>query len=287
MQTTIVTTLLLPLALGVIMFGLGLHLKPKDFARVITAPKPVAIGLATQMLVLPPIAWLIAVVFRLPPELAVGMLLLAASPGGATANVFSHLAKGDVALNITLTAINSLLILLTLPLIVGWAMAHFLGAEAHVPPPVQKVVEVGVIILAPVGIGMLVRAFAARAADAIERVVRPLSLLILLSLIVLTVVREWALLTAHAAQIGSACLLLSVLSLAIGYGVARALKLNREQGVAISFEIGIHNTTLAIFIALSVLERPALSVPAALYSLVMYFTAGAAAWWFLRQAKTA
>jgi bile acid:Na+ symporter, BASS family len=284
MQASLLTTVLLPLALGIIMFGLGLHLRVVDFTRVVRMPKPVLLGLAMQMLVLPPIAFALCLVFALPPPLAVGLMLLAASPGGATANVFSHLAKGDVALNITLTAINSLLILVTLPLIVQWSMAYFLGADAYVPPPVQKIVEVGAIILVPVALGMLVRARATTAADRLEKVVQPLSLVVLLALIAFTVVREFDLMRTHAASIGVVCLALNVLSLGIGYGVARIARIEPRQAIAIAFEVGIHNGTLAIFIALSVLKESAFSIPAAIYSLLMYVTGIAMLWWFRRRA---
>jgi bile acid:Na+ symporter, BASS family len=273
MQADLVTNLLLPIALGIIMFGLGLHLQVADFTRVVRMPKPVLVGLCTQMLVLPPVAYVLCEVFALPSELAVGLMLLAASPGGATANVFSHFARGDVALNITLTAINSLLILITLPLIVQWSMGHFLGSEAYVPPPVGKIIEVASIILLPVGLGMWVRAKAPRASDKIERVVKPLSLLILLALIVLSVIKEWDVMRTHALDVGLVCLCLNIASLAIGYAVARACKLERKQAIAIAFEIGIHNSTIAIFIALNVLGDSRFSIPPAIYSLVMYLTA--------------
>lgn len=133
MEANLVTNLFLPLALAVIMFGLGLHLHTADFLRVVQMPRTVLIGLGVQLLVLPPIAFLLCLLFALPPLLAVGLMLLVASPGGATANVFSHLARGDVALNITLTAINSLLILITLPLVVQYSMAYFLGDQALIP----------------------------------------------------------------------------------------------------------------------------------------------------------
>jgi bile acid:Na+ symporter, BASS family len=284
MQASLVTTVLLPLALAIIMFGLGLHLRTSDFTRVLRMPKPVVLGLAAQMLVLPPIAFALCLLFALPPPLAVGLMLLAASPGGATANVFSHLAKGDVALNITLTAINSVLALVALPLIVQWSMAYFVGADAYIPPPVQKIVEVGAIILIPVIFGMLLRAKTASLADRIERVVKPLSLLILVALIVFAVVRESDLLHEHGASIGAVCLALNVLSLAVGYGIARVAKVEPRQAIAIAFEVGIHNSTLAIFVALNVLKESAFSIPAAIYSLVMYFTAGAMLWWFRRRA---
>ena len=167
MQATLLTNLMLPLALGVIMLGLGLGLTVEDFRRVARYPRAVLVGLALQTLLLPWAAFGLALAFRLPPELAVGLMLLAASPGGATANIYSHLARGDVALNITLTAINSVLCLLTLPLILNLALEHFLGAGQYVPPPTRKIVEVAVIILLPVLLGMTVRglfpALAARA----------------------------------------------------------------------------------------------------------------------------
>ena len=157
MQATLLTNLMLPLALGVIMLGLGLGLTVEDFRRVARYPRAVLVGLALQTLLLPWAAFGLALAFRLPPELAVGLMLLAASPGGATANIYSHLARGDVALNITLTAINSVLCLLTLPLILNLALEHFLGAGQYVPPPTRKIVEVAVIILLPVLLGMTVR----------------------------------------------------------------------------------------------------------------------------------
>ena len=133
MEGSVLTVVVLPVALGVIMLGLGLGLTLADFQRVAKMPRAVAVGLVCQMVVLPGVAYLIAKAFGLPPELAVGLMLLSASPGGATANLFSHLAKGDVALNITLTAVNSVLSLFTLPLILSLAMLAFLGSARAIP----------------------------------------------------------------------------------------------------------------------------------------------------------
>jgi BASS family bile acid:Na+ symporter len=171
MQAGLLTNVLLPLALGIIMLGLGLGLTGEDFRRVARYPRAVLIGLGLQTLLLPWVAFGLALGFGLSPELAVGLMLLAASPGGATANIYSHLARGDVALNITLTAINSVLCLLTLPLILNLSLEHFLGAGQYVPLPTKKVIEVAIIIVLPVLLGMLVRArrraFAARAEEAL------------------------------------------------------------------------------------------------------------------------
>lgn len=279
MQATLLTNLLLPLALGVIMLGLGMGLSVDDFRRVARYPGAVLTGLALQTLVLPWVAFGLALGFGLPPALAVGLMLLAASPGGATANIYSHLARGDVALNITLTAINSLLCLLTLPLVLDLSLAWFLGAGQYVPPPVSKVVEVAVIILLPVAAGMAVRHFAPGFAAASAKPLRLLSVLVLALLVTVAVAQSWAALLASFAAVGLACLLFNLASLGTGYAVPLLLRLPRRQAIAISMEIGIHNGTLAIFIALNVLGNAVMSVPAAVYSLLMFFTAaGFAAW---------
>jgi bile acid:Na+ symporter, BASS family len=278
-QAGLLSNILLPLALGVIMFGLGLGLTVADFRRVARYPRAVLTGLTLQVLVLPWVAFALALAFQLPPALAVGLLLLAASPGGATANIYSHLARGDVALNITLTAINSLLCLLTLPIILDLALEHFLGAGQYVPPPVRKVVEVAVIIVLPVVLGMLLRAFAPGFATGAARPVRILSVLVLALLVVAAVAQSREVLLAYFAVVGAACLLFNLASMGVGYAAPRALRLPRPQAIAISMEIGIHNGTLAIFIALNVLQDPAMSIPAAVYSLLMFLTAAVFATW--------
>lgn len=285
MQSSLLTTLLLPLALGVIMFGLGLGLSVDDFRRVARYPRAVLTGLVLQTAVLPWVALGLALLFRLPPELAVGLMLLAASPGGATANIYSHLAHGDVALNITLTAINSLLCLVTLPVILNLSLEYFLGAGQYVPPPVRKIVEVAVIIVLPVAIGMAVRRFAPGFATRMEKPVRLLSVLVLVLLIVAAVAQAWSTLLAWFAVVGLACLLFNLASMGIGYVAPLALRLPRKQAIAIGMEIGIHNGTLAIFIALNVLGNAAMSVPAAVYSLLMFFTAAAFAFWLNRRGE--
>ncbi len=283
MESSIVTNLLLPIALGIIMLGLGLSLNVDDFKRVVRYPKAILVGLFIQMFVLTGICFVICVALKLPSALAVGMMLLAASPGGATANIYSHLAKGDVALNITLTAVNSVLSLLTLPIIVGFALQYFMGNEQIVPPPFKKVIEVGVIILGPVIVGMLIRARAVTFAAKMEKPIRLFSVLLLAGLIVAAVAQSWALVVASFATIGFACLLFNLASLGVGYAVPRALKLPKRQAVAIAMEIGIHNGTLAIFIAINIVGNNAMSIPAAIYSLIMFLTAALFAAWLNRK----
>ena len=285
MQATLLTNLMLPLALGVIMLGLGLSLTVEDFRRVARYPRAVLVGLALQTLLLPWAAFGLALAFRLPPELAVGLMLLAASPGGATANIYSHLARGDVALNITLTAINSVLCLLTLPLILNLALEHFLGAGQYVPPPTRKIVEVAVIILLPVLLGMTVRGLFPALAARAEKPLRLLAVLVLALLVAVAVVQSWQVLVTYFAAVGAACLLFNLASMAAGYWAPLALRLPRGQAIAIAMEIGIHNGTLAIFIALNVLESSTIAAPAAVYSLLMFLTAALLAGWLVRAGR--
>jgi len=282
MQASLLTNLLLPLALGVIMLGLGLGLTAGDFRRVAGYPRAVLVGLTLQIVVLPWAAFGLALGLRLPPELAVGLLLLAASPGGATANIYSHLARGDVALNITLTAINSLLCLVTLPVILNLALEYFLGAGQYVPPPVRKVIEVAVIIVLPVVLGMAIRALAPQFAARTQKPIRLLSVLVLALLIVAAVAQSWQMLIGHFAVVGLACLLFNLISMGTGYAAPLALQLPRRQAIAIAMEIGIHNGTLAIFIALNVMGSATMAAPAAVYSLLMFFTAALFAVWVNR-----
>ena len=285
MQATLLTNLMLPLALGVIMLGLGLGLTVEDFRRVARYPRAVLVGLALQTLLLPWVAFGLALAFRLPPELAVGLMLLAASPGGATANIYSHLARGDVALNITLTAINSVLCLLTLPVILNLALEYFLGAGQYVPPPTRKIIEVAVIILLPVLLGMTVRGLFPALASRAEQPLRLLAILVLVLLIVVAVAQSWPVLVSYFAAVGAACLLFNLASMAAGYWAPLALRLPRGQAIAIAMEIGIHNGTLAIFIALNVLDNATSAAPAAVYSLLMFLTAAAFAAWLVRSSR--
>ncbi len=282
MQQGLITTVFLPLSLGVIMLGLGLGLQLADFRRVIVYPRAVAIGLGCQMLLLPLVCLGVAHAFRLPPELAVGLMLLAASPGGAVANLFSHLARGDVALNITLTAVNSVLSLITLPLVVGFSLDHFLGASHAIPLQPGKIIQVVLIVILPVSLGMVVRSRRPALAEQLDRPVRILSGVFLFGVIVSAIIAERANIPSFLQQVGPAALAFNLLSLAAGYVVPRLARVERRQAIAIGMEIGIHNGTLAIAVALNVLGNPAMSIPPAVYSVIMFFTATAFGYWVSR-----
>lgn len=277
MEQSLITAVFLPVALGVIMLGLGLSLTIADFQRVVLVPKAVLVGLVCQMLLLPVVCFFIARATGLAPEYAVGLMLLAASPGGATANLFSHLAKGDVALNITLTAVNSVLSLFTLPLIVNFALEAFMGSGKVIPLQFDKVVQVFVIVLVPVAIGMLIRRTRPAAASRLERPVRILSAIFLILVVGAAIAKERHQLVAMFQEVGLAALLFNLASMAVGYFVPILARLPRRQAVAIGMEIGIHNGTLAIAIASSplLLASPKMAIPPAIYSLIMFFTAAA------------
>jgi BASS family bile acid:Na+ symporter len=277
MQSSVLTAVLLPLALGIIMLGLGLSLTIDDFKRVIVYPRAVVVALVCQMGILPAVCFFIARGFNLSPELAVGLMLLAASPGGATANLFSHLARGDVALNITLTAVNSALSVLTLPFIVNFSLNHFMGEGRAVPMQFDKVVQVFAIVLIPVSIGMLIRAKRQPLAARLERPVRILSAVFLVLIIGATVAKERANIVDFFQQVGLAALVFNLASMAVGYLIPLIARVPERQAVAIGMEIGIHNGTLAIAIASSptLLNNSTMAVPPAIYSLIMFFTAAA------------
>jgi bile acid:Na+ symporter, BASS family len=284
MADNVLLTVFLPLALATIMVGLGLHLGIADFRRVLAMPRAVIVALVIQVLALPPVAFALAQAFDLPGQLGLGMVLLAISPGGITANLFSHLTRGDIALNVSLTAINSLVALLTIPLWTALAMHSFLGSEGSVPPPTRKVVEVAIFVIAPVLLGMSIRHWRPALAAAAERPIRVMSSLVLAGLIVLTVASEWQLFLKYAPIVGLACIAFNLISLGSGYGAARVARLRRPQAIAISYEIGIHNSTLSMFIALQVLSMPEAAIASAIYSLVMYVTASLFAVWLIRTA---
>lgn len=270
------TAALLSIGLAVIMLSLGLALRLEDFKRVLIYPRAVIVALSCQTLVLPWVAFLLAKLAGLTPPLAVGLMLLAATPGGVTANLYSHLSKGDVALNISLTAINSVLALVTMPLILTLSLNYFMDAEKVIPPPVSKVVQVILIVIIPVLIGMMLRHFFTTVALRLEKPMKLLSALFLLAMIGVVLSREWRILGEYLPILGASVLAFNLASLVLGYGAALLAKLEKRQAVAIGMEIGIHNATLAIAIAYNpdILGDPSIAIPASLYGLIMLITAG-------------
>ncbi len=269
MNDSALITVGLPIALAIIMFGLGLGLTVGDFARVARTPKAVVAALVIQILVLPAIAFGLVVTFDLDPLLAVGVMLLAASPGGTTANIFSHLFGGDVALNVTLTAVNSVIAAATIPIITNLAIGHF-GADGDLGLQLGKVAQVIAIVLVPVALGMAVRRAKEGFAIAADKPVRIFSLVVLVAVAAGAIVGERENISDYVQQVGIVATLFCLISLTLGYLGARLLRLDERQSIACAMEIGIHNTTIALTIALSVLDSTQVAIPAAVYSIAMY-----------------
>ncbi|MDZ4073843.1 MAG: bile acid:sodium symporter family protein [Hylemonella sp.] len=271
-------------ALALVMFGLGLSLSLGDFVRLRQHPRAVLLALAIQMLLLPAVAWGLIVGLGVAPVYAVGLMLLAASPGGVSANLFSHLFGGNVAMNISLTAINTVLSIVSLPLITNWAIATFAQTGQVVPLQFGKVFEVVGVILVPVLIGMAVSSKQPGFAARMEKPMKAFSALVLAAFAVIAFAKEWTALTQSFSSLGPVVLAFNLLSLLSGYYLSRWAGLDKPMATAVSFEIGIHNSTLAIFVALSVLQNFQLALPAAIYSVSMYLTASLFGMLVLRRA---
>jgi bile acid:Na+ symporter, BASS family len=284
--TSPVFSTLLPIVLAVVMFGLGLGLTLADFGRVATAPKAVLVVLGCQVLLLPALGAGLLVVLDLPPGVALGVVVLLASPGGAMAAVFSHLAGGDVALNITATAINAALSLVTMPLIIGIAVPLLgAGGAGGVAVPPDKIVQVALVVIVPAALGMLLRARRPELALRMDRPVRNLSIVAVFLAIVAAVAPQAAGFLRGLAAVGALVLGLCLLSLAVGYVVPRLARLGRPQAIASSLEIGIHNVALAITVCVSVLGDPRAAVVPAMYGALMFGPAAAFAWLLARRTE--
>ena len=275
METRTIVSVAFPVAIGLVMLGLGLALQVSDFTRILKAPAPVLIGLLSQVVAAPIIAFVLSKILQLPPELAIGLMILSASPSGAMANIFSRFSGGDVALGLTLTAIGTILSAVTLPLISGLAIHVFSGSSSAVDFQFAKSLEVVAVILIAVPLGMWVRVAYPKFGNALDRLLRVFSILVLALIIVAAASKEWATLTANIGQLGWIIALFNVANLAVGYFLPRFLKLPRNQAITISMGAGVHNATLSIFLALSVLGSTAYALPSAIYGVLMFFSAGA------------
>lgn len=282
MSTTFLVQLLYA-ALALVMVGLGLSLTLHDFRRVRHQRRAVVVALALQMVALPLIALSLTHLLDLSAPLAVGMMLLAATPGSISANLYSHLFGGDVALNVTLTGLNTFLCALTLPLICAWAIAGFVGtSDAVIPVPVAKAAEVLAIVCLPIVAGMFLRSRWPRSAEKLAKPVKIGSAVIVIVFSVVAIVKEWEALAQGFAVVGTSILLLNIAGLALGYTGARTAGLPRRAMITVAFQVSIHNALLALYVALVVLENPLIALPAAVYSITMNLCALAFGFWVRR-----
>lgn len=273
METNFITDLLLPLSLFIIMLGMGMTLTISDFKQVVLFPKAVILGLVGQMIMLPLIGFVLVKLFNVDAMIAVGVMIIAACPGGTTSNLISHLAKGDTALSITLTAISSLLTVITIPLVIGLSMSLFLSADQNIELPFIKTITTLIVItLLPVGLGMLINKNFSQLAQKQERWVKVFSGLFLAFLIVMIIWQQSDAVIKGIIDIGLVVLCLNIISMLSGFIVSYLAGLNNRQTTTITIEIGLQNGTLAILIATTILHVPELAIPAAIYSLTMFIT---------------
>jgi len=261
-------TIFLAGALFVIMIGMGLSLTLADFKRVFSMPRAVFLGFLNQIILLPLIGLGLCKAFGVEAAIAIGVMILAACPGGATSNLVTHLAKGDVALSVTLTAINSLITIITIPLIVSFAIFSFLGENTSVEAPILKMISsLVVIILIPLSIGMIIQAKNSSLAKRLDKPVRIASGVLIAIVIIGLLIKEREHIIPYFQQALLITLALNVITMLIGYVTAKVGKLNFKQAITICIESGNQNGTLAIAIASVTIGRPDFAIAAAVYSL--------------------
>ncbi|MAL97644.1 bile acid:sodium symporter family protein [Hydrocarboniclastica marina] len=283
----IIKVQVIPWSLFLIMLGMGLSLIPDDFRRVLKYPRAVVVGLGCQLLLLPIIGFALANLMPLSPELAVGVMLLAVCPGGTTSNLFAHLGRGDVALSVTLTAVASIITVFTIPFIVNASLLYFLGETSTLTLPVGRTILTLVLLtIVPISLGMLIRnwrpAFAIRAEPHVKR----FAILVLAGLIALIIFQQRDVVIDHLIAAGPVSLVLNISTMAAGFVIARWLRLNRAQSLSVTFEVGLQNSSLAILLAVSLLQSYEMSTTPAIYSMVMFATAGLLVYWLNRKGDT-
>jgi BASS family bile acid:Na+ symporter len=277
MEDSIFATVLLPLALAVIMVSLGMSLTPEDFKRVLVKPRGVSIGLLNLVLLSPLLAFAVAHAFSLEPALAVGLVLLGASPGGIMANLLTHFARGDTALSITMTAFSSLAAVLTVPLFLGLATSHF-GAS-HLDEQVSMlgvVARVLFITVVPLAIGLWLRTRHPERVAEVGGTVRRITALVFIAAVTGVIVAEHDRVLDNLGAVAIAAVTLNVVAMSMSFWIARLVRLDSRQSTAIAIELGIHNAVLAIAVGATIAS--VLTVPAAVYASFMFIPAGLFAW---------
>ena len=250
------------------MVGLGLSLEVKDFQRIAQNRRQVAVGMCLQFLVMPALAFAVAVTFRVSPPYAVGLMLLAAAPGSVSASIYSRLFGGNVALNMSLTGINTLASMVTLPLICGWAQGYFLQGSDAAVSPVGKLAEAMVTLVVPAAIGMAIRAKAPGLAARADKPMRILSLLVLIAFSAGAIVKERASLATGFAEVGVAVVAFNLIALVFGFVLAR-IAVARDSAIAVAFELGVRSAVLSIYLGMTTLHDSRIALPAAVYSITM------------------
>jgi len=263
--------MLVPVGLMLIMFSMGLTLQLRDFGLVLKSGRLVSAGLLGQLVALPLLALAIGAFFRLPPELALGLFIVAICPAGTTSNALTFVGRGNVALAIVLTALTSFVTVFTIPLLLSWALPWFLAGARDVPtlsiPTVM--LQLVTITVLPVAAGMLVRHFRPALADRMVPWLRPTAFVVLVAVIALSVAVSLEMVLANLAGVGPAIWMLNVAGMAAGLAIGRAIGVDVRNAMTLAIEIGVQNVTLAIFLTLNVLNSLPLAVTQNIYGVVM------------------
>ncbi len=269
----------LPIALAIIMFGMGLGLTLSDFTRVFKKPKAFVLGFLLQLVSLPIIAFILISLFSLQGAFAVGFMVLAACPGGVTSNLLTYIGKGDVALSVSLTAVISLLSFITVPLITGFALVNFMGSDAPDLPIDKTIIRILVITIIPLAIGMLVRKFKPSLADNLEKYFAAISFIVFILVVIGALVENRENVVPYLMQAGIVSIVFNLVIMAVAVVLAGMMALPKDQRTAIALECGLQNGTLGLVVALTILGRPDIGIPIAAYSLIMLFIGFAYAIW--------
>ncbi|MGH1540795.1 MAG: bile acid:sodium symporter family protein [Arenicella sp.] len=267
-------TMLTGLALIIIMWGMGLSLVLGDFKRVLKTPKVIAIGLVNQLFVLPVVAYLLLMVARVQPEIAVGVMLIAACPGGATSNLIAHVAKGDSALSISLTSLSSIITIFTIPFIVNFALVTFTpeGQQPILLDPIKTIAKIFVIIIIPVSFGMLIRHFFPGFAQKMAHPVKILSVVVIALVIVGILYEQRANLIGYFQEAGMVTLLLNIIVMVLAYISVTVFLDSARDALTVAIESGIQNGALAITLAVNLLHNSSYAVAPIIYSVIMFVT---------------
>lgn len=285
MEESLALSIGLPVALVVIMLGLGLSLRLEDFTRCFSRPWPLVVGLVCQMVLLPAICFAMVFFVEAPPAIAVGMMLLAASPGGPSAAIFTHLARGDSALSLVHVAATSVIALLTLPVVANLSLAVFYGEATEVRLQAHQVLQIFVIAIIPALIGALISRRYPAVAERMDRPVKAMATVFLTAIVLTALFGQWELLIIWGPTVGVLAIVFNIVSLLVGYAVPRGLGIEREQAIGLAMSTGVHNAALVIAITMSgqLLGNSEMAIPSAAYGLFAYPICGVSVWIFNRR----
>jgi len=280
-------TIILAISLIIIMFGMGLSLVKDDFIRIFQNPRAIIVGLLNQIILLPIIAYFLISFFNVGTDIAIGVMILAACPGGPTSNLITHLAKGDTGLSVSLTTANSLITIFTIPFVIDFALTQFLDSSEMIQiDKLKTVAQIFVIVIIPIAVGMALKNAKPAFADKMNKPVKIASAIVLFLVIIGLVLKKKEDLIPYLKQAGLIALALNVATMMIGFATAKIAKLNLAQSLTISIESGIQNGTMAIAIASGILMNENYAIAPAVYSLIMFFTGGAIIAYGMKSIKT-